>query len=440
MYPFIDATVLVFLQGGGVPAIVCYTISMEKQTIVIVGGGFGGVQTALALAKKNCSHARIILISDKHHFEYTPALYRVVAGKSPLEVCIPLEEIFKNTDVEICVDPISKILLPEKKLESTAGSHYHYDYLVLALGAEPAFFNIPGLDQFSLGFKSINQALVLKNHLHALFEEYAHEPTPTGEAKRGLHIDVVGAGPSGVELAGELHYYLKGLTREHGLSRKDIMIDLIEAGPRLLPMMPPQVSKLAAVRLADCGVHIMTDTAVMAHDGKTINFKDGSVPSKTLIWTAGVKPHHIYKETVGLTLAKNGRVEVDEYLRAKGNENVFVLGDSAATAHAGTAQTAIYDGKYIAKRITELTKQTPLTQIYYPQLRPYVIPIGRGWALFIYKNFVFSGLPIWWLREIIDLRFFLSILPLRLAWRAWREGQHVCESCPTCTDAVAQPA
>ncbi len=418
-----------------------------QKRIVIAGGGFGGVRTALELSKKNLPNTKIILISDKHHFEYTPALYRVVAGRSPLEVCIPLNEIFNGKNVEVEIDTISKISLSEKKVEGESGAHYHFDYLVLALGAEPAFFGIPGLEQFSMGFKSINQALILKNHLHALFSEYANElnlPSAStgggGENKRGLHVDVVGAGPSGVELAGELCFYLKDLAKMHKISEKDIMIDLIEAAPRLLPMMPEKASESAALRLKECGVHIMVNTSVMQSDGTMITFKDGAMASKTLIWTAGVKPSHIYKETVGLTFSKNGKIEVDSFMRAVGTENIFVLGDSASTPHAGTAQTAIYDGRFIAEKISEVIKGKKLTVTYSPLLRPYVIPIGHGWAMLIYKDSVLSGRIIWWLREFIDLRFLNSILPFGKAWRAWRDGQQLSESCPTCEEAMKDNA
>ncbi len=196
-------------------------MTLTENKIVILGGGFGGIQAALTLSRKNIPKLKIVLISDKHHFEYTPALYRVVTGKSPLEVCIPLSEIFSakggyasgGKNVEIVIDTVLKINLKENKIEGESGSHYDYDYLVLALGAETAFFGIPGLPEHSFGFKSINQALILKDHLHSLFEEYKK----SGKIKGGdeLHIDIVGAGPSGIELAGELNQYSKVLAKNH---------------------------------------------------------------------------------------------------------------------------------------------------------------------------------------------------------------------------------
>ncbi len=404
----------------------------EQIKIIILGGGFGGIQTALALSRKKIPNAKIVLISDKHHFEYTPALYRIVTGKSPLEVCIPLSEIFpeRENKVQIVLDTISKINPVQKILEGAEGSQYRYDYLVLALGAEPAFFGIPGLPEFAYGFKTIGQAIKLKNHLHSILGDHKHENS--GE----IHFDVVGAGPAGVELAGELHQYTNVLAKHHGIPEKEIHIDIIESASRLLPMMPEKASVLAALRLKQYGTNIMTDTKVMSDDGKSITLSTGKMLSKTLIWTAGVKPNHIYKETLGLPLAKNGRITVDESLRVVGIPSIFVLGDSADTPHSGTAQTAICDGEFIAWTLARMLKTTKkILPKYEPKTEPYIIPVGAGYAILIYKNFVMGGRLIWWLREMADLKYFLSILPFDAAWRVWKSGKQLCESCPTCEEA-----
>ena len=403
----------------------------QKKRVLILGGGFGGIETALTLnAGDHDDIFDIELVSDKHHFEYTPSLYRVVTGKSPLEVCIPLSDIFEKTKVVFDVDTISKIDLKKNVVHGISGTKYNYDFLVVALGSEPSFFGIPGLDKFSMGFKSITQALALKNHLHKTFDE--HSQLPKKKTLEALHIDIVGAGASGVELAGELSKYLETLADNHNLDKKSIKIDLIEAGPRVLPMMTDNVSERAKRKLEELGINVMLNTKVMSEDGEKITYSDGELKSKTLIWTAGVKPNHIFAETEGLEYGKGGRVVVDEFLRVKGFQNVFILGDGADTPFAGTAQTAIHDGEYTAHTIIRTIKFGKPHLPYVPAKTGYIIPVGPNWAIFTFKNFVFSGLLISWLKRLVELDFLMTFLPFGKAWRAWRDGIHLCESCPTC--------
>jgi len=134
--------------------------------ILILGGGFGGVRTALELSKQNLENVRITLISDKHHFEYTPALYMLATGRSPMEMCIPLGEIFHTRKVEYIVDVITGGSLADKVIYAESGSRYQYDYLVIALGAKTSYFNIPGIAENSYTLKSVETSLRLKNHLH----------------------------------------------------------------------------------------------------------------------------------------------------------------------------------------------------------------------------------------------------------------------------------
>ncbi|MEK7498564.1 MAG: FAD-dependent oxidoreductase, partial [Patescibacteria group bacterium] len=181
-------------------------LSNEQKKIVIVGGGFGGVETALSLLRKNLVNVKITLISSNPHFEYTPALYRVVAGVSPLEVCIPLKDIFEGKNIEVVRDTIVNVDTQGKAIKGVSGSVYTFDYCVLALGGEIAYFDIPGLKEFSFGFKSIHQALRLKRHLHEIFDS-CKEGT-SEEKVCACHVLVVGAGATGVELAGELAEFI----------------------------------------------------------------------------------------------------------------------------------------------------------------------------------------------------------------------------------------
>jgi NADH dehydrogenase len=153
--------------------------------------------------------------------------------------------------------------------------------------------------------------------------------------------------------------------------------------------------------------------------------------TKTVIWTAGVKPHHLYSQIGGLKFDQKGRVVVDEFLRPRGFEDVFVIGDAAATPYTGMAQTAIRDGQCAAQVIEQKLVGKPLSG-YRPKAPFYAIPVGPGWAAVIIGGLRFYGRIGWWLRRLADLRFFLSILPPRKAILAFQSSKTLCESCPIC--------
>jgi len=397
--------------------------------IIIVGGGFGGIHTALDLAKRRLPNVKIVLISDKPHFEYHAALYRVVTGRSPLEVCIPLQEIFAGKDIEVLQDTITEVNLKAKTLKGSSGSNYSFDFLILALGSETVYFNIPGLKELSFGFKSIREALRLKRHLHELFN--ISQETSLEKKVQTAHIIVVGGGASGVELAGEIAVYTKKLAKNHKLDPSLITIDLIEAAPCLLPALPEDISKKVEHRLRHLGVNIFLNRTVLKEDVEEVYLKDMEMKTKTVIWTAGVKPHHLYSQIGGLKFDQKGRVVVDEFLQPQGFENVFVIGDAAATPYTGMAQTAIRDGKHVAQVIKRKLRGKPLLG-YQPKAPFYAIPVGAGWAAVIIYGLRFYGRIGWWLRRLADLKFFLSILPPRKAILAFQSGKTLCESCPIC--------
>lgn len=403
--------------------------TLGHRKIIIAGGGFGGIRTALDLAEKNLPNTKIILVSDKPHFEYHAALYRVATGRSPLGACVPLRDIFRDKYVEVLKDTVVKVDIKEKTLEGNSGSLYSFDFLVLALGSETVYFNIPGLKELSFGFKSINEALILKRHLHKLF--IACEKATAEEKVCSTHIVVVGGGSSGTELAGELAVYTRKLARKHHLEPSLVTIDLIESVSRLLPALPKDVSERVKRRLHRLGVNVFLNRVVIREEIEEIYLKDMEMKTKTVIWTAGVKPNHLYTQIDGLTFDKKGRVVVDEFLQPKGFSNIFVIGDAAATPHTGLAQTAIRDGSFVANTIIKKIYDRPL-ESYIPKSPSYAIPVGPGWAAVLIGGCRFYGRLGWWLRRLADLKFFLSFLPFRKALSVYQSGKTLCESCAIC--------
>jgi NADH dehydrogenase len=160
---------------------------------------------------------------------------------------------------------------------------------------------------------------------------------------------------------------------------------------------------------------------------------DMTIEAETVVWTAGVEPNRLYRKLKGLTLDERGRVKVDLYMRAHGQEQVFVAGDAAATQFSGMAQTAIADGKHIADSMVRIIKGAS-PRLHRPKPPSYALPLGDGWAAVLYHGLRFYGLPGWFLRRAADLRFFLSILPIRKALVAFISGWRLSESCPICSD------
>ncbi len=401
---------------------------MNKR-IIIVGGGFGGIKTALELSKKNIPETQITLISDKPHFEYHALLYRVLTGRSPLEVCIPLFEIYKNKPVDIVQDFIVDVDPKSKTIKGSSGSTYHFDILILALGSEPSYFNTPGLKEMSFSINTIESTLKLKRHLHELFLQC--EVDMDIDKNCNAHIVIVGGGPTGVESAGELAVYARALAKKHGIDQSYVTIDLIQSGSRLMPVLPPEASEEIRKRLYGLGVNIFLNRRVMKEELEQVHLKDMQMKTKTLIWCAGVSPNSLYKTVEGFSFDEKGRVMVDEHLQAKGFEDVFIVGDGASTKFAGMAQTALQDGAFVAEIITA-KHQNMQMPIYHPQAPSYLIPVGEKWAVGDVNGKITIGFAGWLMRKWFDLRFFMSILPLGKALQAFRSDSVLWETCPIC--------
>ena len=403
--------------------------SLRDKKIIIVGAGFGGVRCALDLIAQKPPKTRIILISDKPHFEYNPTLYRAVTGRSPLEVCIPLEEIFKNKEIEVLEDFITEFDLKEKILKGKSGSRYSFDFLVLAMGSETAYFDIPGLKELSFGFKSIREALLLKKHFHELFTFY--EKADLEEKVKAAHIVIVGGGATGVELAGELAVYTKRMAKNHNLDPSLITIDIIEAASRLLPALLKNISEKVESRLRELGVNVFLNRKVVKEEVEEVFLKDMELKTKTVIWTAGTRPNYLYTQIKGLDFDQNGRVKVNEFLEAEEFNDIFIIGDAAATTYSGMAQTAIHNGRYAAKIISRKIR----SQSFFPykDKKPaYAIPVGPSWAAVLIGPLRFYGRFGWLVRRLADLRYFFSILSFKKALLAFRTGKILWESCPIC--------
>lgn len=386
--------------------------------IVILGGGFAGTRAAIDLAKKNPPNTKITLISNKSYFEYYPGLYRVVTGASPIEVCVPLEDMVPPS-VDIVIDTITAIDTASKKIVGAQLGEIEYSTLIVALGSETTYFNLPGLDTLSLGFKSTKEALRLKHHIFELFKTHMHPNQ--NELTSHFHVVVVGGGPSGVEVAGDLTAFMHALAKKTGVDPSLVTIDLIESNPRLVPALPPEASEKILRRLRMLGVNIFLNRRLIKEEVESVYMKDMSLQTKTVIWTAGTQINQLVSDTKGLTFSERKRVVVDEYLRAVGVSDVYMLGDLAATQYSGLAQTAMYDGSYVAKMIARELRGKPLVP-YTPKKVAYSIPVGDNWAALVIGPVRIYGRFAYLMRHAIDFHFFSGILSVRKLISLFFEG------------------
>ena len=396
---------------------------MMKKRVVILGGGFTGVKCALELAKQKRDDLRIRLVSDRPNFEYHGALYRLATGGSPLEVCLPLREIFEGYQVDVVVDRAREIDCPNTMVRGDSGSTYAYDYLVLGLGAETNYFNIPGLAEHSLGMKTITDAFKLKHHITQTLALCSSQPLQ--EREKSLRFVIVGAGPTGVELSGELAGYVRHLVGRHGLNPHLVTIDLIERSERILPQLNEGLARRVGEQLQSLGVSVLCNTALESLEGDTVTLSGKVIHSPTVIWTAGVRANHLIDQ-LGVPQDPSGQVIVNQHLQVDTYDTIFFGGDSAATQFSGMAQTAINDGRYIADCIRRrLDNPEGAFKHYAPGEPIYAIPAGPGWAGAQWGRICFFGRIGWMLRRLADLFVFINLLPFHKAWRAFRHHYHV---------------
>lgn len=374
---------------------------------VVVGGGFAGVKAALELSKRQIGS--ITLISDETYFLHHATLYATATGKSKAESILPLNEIFANChNVTVVNDTVSAVD-PDRHLVVGSKKSYHYDQLVLALGSVTTFFNINGMAQHAYGIKSLSEINTFTQHIK---DEIAVDK----------HLDknyfIIGAGPTGVELAGALYEYLGQIKLSnpglHGTPR----VTLVEAAPRIIPRSSKTAERLVMRRLKKMGIRVLTDHKVQALDDDTVTIDGKEVSTKTAIWTSGVANNPFFAANSHyFQLAPNGRVNVNQYLEAY--RDIYVLGDNNTVKYSGLAWPAFDQGIFIAKHLARVASGRPLRG-FRPKQPPSGLPVGHGWGYVEWYGVYVAGGPGYIARRLIELYGYTRILPLARAMTAWR--------------------
>lgn len=385
---------------------------------MVLGGGFGGIKAALELA----GHRRysVALLSDHPDFRYYPTLYRTATGGSRQASSIPLAEIFRDKEVRLIDDRVKKLDRDQKTVSGASGKSYKYDILIIALGVVTNFFGIRGLDKYAFGIKTNEEARRLRNHLH---QQLADDKKPD------LNYVIIGGGPTGVELAGALPGYLRHIMHRHGISQRAVHVDLVEAAPRLVQRMPKTYSRAIERQLRKQGVKLYLGQSVQAETADALMVSGHSIASHTVIWTAGVTNHPFLKAG-GFDLTDHGKALVDRYLSA--SPDVYVIGDNADTPYSGMAQTALYDGRFVAANLKRMAEGR-LPKPYRSKTPIYVTPVGPRWAAVLWHGLHLYGWLGWALRGAADFLGYHDYEPWWSAGKHWMAEARKEEECPICT-------
>src|SRR5467141_1876146 len=321
--------------------------------VVIVGAGFGGLTAARALAR---APAHLTVIDRKNHHTFQPLLYQVAtAGLSPSEIAAPIRSILRGRDnVEVLLGEVTGFDLARRLLETPEGK-IPYDYLVVAAGASHAYFGHDEWEPFAPGLKTIEDALEIRRRVLLAFE-LAERQAVVGESGFPLNFVVVGAGPTGVELAGTLAEISRhALAQEfRAIDPRSAKILLLEGGPRVLPTYPEELSRSAQEQLQRLGVEVRTSAMVTGVESGVVRVGETSLTAAVILWAAGVAASPLGKK-LGVPVDRAGRVAVDPDLSLPDHPEVFVIGDLAALQDEsgkmlpGVAPVAMQQGRYVAK-------------------------------------------------------------------------------------------
>ena len=365
---------------------------MNKPKVVILGGGFGGLAAARALHK-----AADVTVVDRHNYQtFLPLLYQVsTAGLAADHVAYPIRGALRKTPVKFRMGSPISIDHKNKEVKLDSSELLKFDHLIVALGSVTADFGIPGVSEFTLGMKSVAEALNIRAEIMRRFEDLCRF-----EDETKLSITVIGGGPTGVEMAGAIAELIRGpLKSDQAQAASHISISLIEAGPRLLPPFTPSLSARTKKDLEKLGVKVLLNAAVQEVEHRKIKLKDGStIASEITIWAAGVKGNDAIAQ---LNLPTAGtRVAVEPTMQVINYPYIWALGDIAASVDKNgnqlpmVAPVAIQQGKFIAKQIARVSKSQKLASFKYLD-KGSMATIGRNKAVVQVKGIKISGALAW---------------------------------------------
>ncbi len=372
----------------------------EKQKIVIVGAGFGGI--AMAKMFKN-KPVNVLLIDQHNYHNFQPLMYQVATGGlEPASIAYPVRRIFRNyKNVSFRMAEVFSVSSEEKTIATSAGA-IAYDYLIIATGSQNNFFNFEPVKDKLLTLKSIPDALNLRSFIFQNLEK-AMENNQKEPLDEILNIAIVGGGPAGIELAGALAEMKRYVIPKDfpGLDVTKMSINLYEASPKLLSVMSKNASEKSEVYLKELGINIFLNAKVNSYDGATITLADNTTfTTDTVIWTAGVKGAPINGLPKDVIVGGN-RISVNEYNQVLGYDTIFAIGDVAAHISEGNpkglpmlAPVAQQQGKFLSKNIIRHISGKPM-EIFTYKDKGTMATVGRKKAVVDLPKWKFQGTFAW---------------------------------------------
>jgi NADH:ubiquinone reductase (H+-translocating) len=385
---------------------------MSKH-IVILGAGYGGLLTALTVRKYlNSTEAYVTVVNQYPTHQIITELHRLAGGTiSEKAISLPLEKLLKGKDIDLKIAKVDSFSVNDKKVFLSDGTTLTYDALVVGLGSKTAYFGIPGLEENSMVLKSVDDANNIYQHIEGRIREYAKTKN---EADATILIG--GGGLTGIELVGELADNLPKIAKGYGVNPKELNIKLVEAGPKVLPVLPDHLIERAVTSLEARGVEFLTSLPVTNVQGNVIDLKDGSkIVANTFVWTGGVQALPIVAES-GLEVDR-GKATVNEYLQSTSHNDVFVVGDSAVAfppeggrPYAPTAQNAWQMGELVGYNLYAYLQDKSF-EVFAPINSGTLASLGRkdGVAEVGGNSTPLKGLPASLMKEASNIRYLSHI-------------------------------
>jgi NADH dehydrogenase len=397
-----------------------------RPKIVVVGAGFAGLACTQTLSAVDAD----IAVIDRHNYHlFQPLLYQVAtAGLAPSDIAWPIRSILsRQENATVLLDTVCGVDLASSEVELT-DQRIGYDYLVLATGARHAYFGHDEWEPFAPGLKSIDDATSIRRRVLMAFEE-AEMATDEMLQRRLLNFVIIGGGPTGVELAGTIaELARRTLAKDfRRIDSRSARIILIEAGDRILPALPEDLSSWSHAALEKLGVEVLVGQPVTACDDHGITAGNEKIPAKTVLWAAGVaaSPAGLWLNT---PTDRAGRVQVTGNLAVEGHDNVFVVGDTAAVFDdagklvPGIAPAAKQQGRYVGNQIRSRIEGRPSVPAFRYRHAGNLATIGRKAAVIEFPFMKMSGYFAWWVWGIAHIYFLIGVRsPLLVAARWFQQ-------------------
>ena len=393
-------------------------MSKDLPHVVVVGGGFGGLEVVRALRK---ARVRITLIDKRNHHLFQPLLYQVAtAGLAATDIAAPIRKVLaEQENVTVLLDRAVAIH-KERKVLALSSEELPYDFLVLATGVTNDYFGNASWEAHAPGLKSLEEALEIRRRVLLAFEA-AEKEEDEAERRRLLTFVVIGGGATGVEMAGALSEIARRTMAAdfRNFNPRDARVVLLEGGPRLLPAFPPELSEQARHDLQEIGVEVQLNARAQRIDERGVLIENEMIEARNVLWAAGVRGVPL-ADSLGARQDRAGRVFVRPDLTVEGAPGVFVIGDAAAFPVEsgilpGVAQVALQQGRHAARNILARIAGKPLAPFSYFD-RGSMATIGRNRAIAVSAGLQMTGLLAWlaWVfihvLYLVDFRNRLAVL------------------------------